>query len=169
MDKMKVITLQKEFSRSEYLLKLDRCNNLLRVYEKSESKKIRGYYSLREDFSMDNYDLYEEVKQFKCIYGQVETPTPFGVFQVENKSYDWYITPYRPKNLTNIEKLKFQGYLEIFEDYFIHSDIFAENTDGTSEIVGTVKDGGTTGCVRVSSDDLKWLLDNIPVKTTVML
>lgn len=169
MDKMKVITLQKEFSRSKYLLKLDRNSNLLRVYEKSDPQKIWDYYSLRKDFSMDKYLLYEEVKQFKCIYGHTETPTPFGVFQVENKSNDWYVTPYRPKNLKNVGILKFQGYLEIFEDYFIHSDIFAENTDGTNEIVGTVKDGGTTGCVRVNSDDLKWLLDNIPVKTTVML
>ena len=168
MDKMKVITLQKEFSRSEYLLKLDRCNNLLRVYEKSDPQKIWDYYSLRKDFSMDNYVVYEEIKQFNCIFGCSETPTPFGVFQVENKSYDWYITPYRPKNLTNIEKLKFQGYLEIFEDYFIHSDIFSEAANGETEVVGTVKDNGTTGCVRVSSDDLKWLLDNIPVKTTVM-
>lgn len=168
-DKSKVVTLHKKISSSNYLLKLDRNNDLLRVYKKVETEKIRDYYSLRKDFSMDNYVVYEEIKQFNCIFGCSETPTPFGVFQVENKSYDWYITPYRPKNLANVEKLKFQGYLEIFEDYFIHSDIFAKNTDGTNEIVGTVKDGGTTGCVRVNSDDLKWLLDNIPVKTTVML
>ena len=62
-------------------------------------------------------------KEFSCIFGGEKSPTPFGVFQVEHKTTDEYVSGYYPEH----DKVKFFGYLIIFEDYFIHSDLYDGN------------------------------------------
>ena len=108
-------------------------------------------------------------KEFSCIFGGEKSPTPLGVFQVEYKTTDEYVSGYYPEH----DKVKFFGYLIIFEDYFIHSDLYDGNV--TADAMRYDKslqpiskgDDHTSGCIRIAQENLDWLVDNIEVGTMV--
>lgn len=95
-------------------------------------------------------------KSFLCTIGKASTPTPKGTFKVgvkglyfgENKGYRcWYYT-------------SFKG------NYLFHSIIY--NLDGS------VRDGRlgmalSDGCIRLSKVNAKWLWDNVPVNSAVII
>ena len=60
----------------------------------------------------------------------------------------------------------------IFEDYFIHSDLYAvgvtKETMDENEPVNK-RDTSTSGCIRVSQEDLDWLLENVEVGTMILM
>ena len=152
------------------LLKLNRKCNLLKVFKLADEKALHKYYSIRPDFDSSGYDIYEKETEFKCIYGRAESPTPFGVFDITNKSMpkEAYVSEYHPK----YDKVKFFGYLEIFEDYFIHSDMYEESVmelPENNECSISNNDCDTSGCIRVSQEDLSWLINNIEIGTPVIL
>lgn len=105
-----------------------------------------------------------------CLFGREDSPTPYGVFDIVKKSKvkEEYISGYHKK----YERIKFFGYLVIFEDYFIHSDLYMDRvTSETFEQAEPISNGdtGTAGCIRVSQKNVEWLLENIEVGTTVIL
>ena len=109
-------------------------------------------------------------KSRKCLFGREDSPTPYGVFDIVKKSKvkEEYISGYHKK----YERIKFFGYLVIFEDYFIHSDLYMDRvTSETFEQAEPISNGdnGTAGCIRVSQKNVEWLLENIEVGTTVIL
>ncbi len=154
----------------DYLLKLDRNNKRLVVLHQVERSKLHNHFSIRRDFNPSGYVMYEGVKTFDCIFGGEKSPTPEGMFQVEYKTTDEYVSGYYPEH----DKVKFFGYLVIFEDYFIHSDLYdgavteAAMRAGEAEPISK-KDDHTSGCVRIAQENLDWLVENIPVGTTVVL
>ena len=104
------------------------------------------------------------------LFGREDSPTPYGVFDIVKKSKvkEEYISGYHKK----YERIKFFGYLVIFEDYFIHSDLYMDRvTSETFEQAEPISNGdtGTAGCIRVSQKNVEWLLENIEVGTTVIL
>lgn len=159
-------SLQKDFF--QYLLKLNRTSSQLELYKKADNSVLHKYYSIRSDFDSSNYVMYEEIKSMDCIYGGEKSSTPTGIFQVEGKSAEEYVSGYYPE----LDQVKFFGYLVIFEDYFIHSDLYALNaTKETMQDYEPVSkdDTFTSGCIRVSQENLNWLLENIDVGTTVIM
>lgn len=72
-------------------------------------------------------------------------------------------------------KVKFFGYLVVFEDYFIHSDIYKEdiNEDMMRKNIHIEPisrcDKSTSGCIRVSQENIDWLVENIDVGTTIIM
>lgn len=152
------------------LLELNRETRLLEVYRRVEDKRMRAFYSLRDDFDDSPYVMLEREKAFPCIFGGENTPTPKGCFRVENKTAKEYLSGYYPEH----DKVKFFGYLEIVEDYFIHSDLYAAGVtedmmrSGAEEPISKA-DAHTSGCVRVAQDALDWLVENIEVGTMVLL
>ena len=73
---------------------------------------------------------------------------------------------YRP----GYDAVKFFGYIVVFEDYFIHSDMYeASVTDYKNASSISSNDTFTSGCIRISQDNLNKLLSIIPVGTTVIL
>lgn len=155
-------------SLNDYLIKINRSTNKLEIYYKSDNSVLHKYYSIRPDFDASNYIMYEKVKSMDCIYGGEKSPTPTGIFQVEKKSTEEYISGYYPE----LEQVKFFGYLVIFEDYFIHSDLYAadvmKETMEKNEPISK-GDASTSGCIRVSQADLNWLLENIEIGTSVIM
>ena len=160
-------------SNSKYLLRLDRSCNILEVYTKADScEKAREYFPLREDFDLSGHTVFEISKRFSCIIGGAGTKaTPCGTFAVVDKRNDEYESPYYEGS----EHVYFYGYLKVFEDYFIHSDIYAQKTNladinnGLSTSIIGNDDNFTSGCVRVSQSDLAWLLENIDIGSVVIL
>lgn len=66
--------------------------------------------------------------------------------------------------------MKFFGYLAVFEDYFIHSNMYLKdatsNTFQAKEPVSE-QDAHTSGCIRVPQEELDWLMANIPEKSMI--
>lgn len=152
------------------LLELNREAHLLEVYRRAGDKRMHAFYSLRDDFDDSPYVMLEREKTFPCIFGGEKSPTPRGYFRVENKTAKEYLSGYYPEH----DKVKFFGYLEIVEDYFIHSDLYAADItedmmrSGAAEPISKA-DAHTSGCVRVAQDALDWLVENIEVGTMVLL
>lgn len=167
-DNIIVCCMKQLNSLNDYLIKINCSTNKLEIYYKSDNSVLHKYYSIRPDFDASNYIMYEKVKSMDCIYGGEKSPTPTGIFQVEKKSTEEYISGYYPE----LEQVKFFGYLVIFEDYFIHSDLYAadvmKETMEKNEPISK-GDASTSGCIRVSQADLNWLLENIEIGTSVIM
>ena len=162
--------VKREFENQEtnYLLKLNRTAHKLEIYQKADNSVLNEHYSIRPDFDSSGYMMYEKLKSVDCIFGGEKSPTPMGIFKVEKKSAEEYISGYYPKR----GKVKFFGYLVIFEDYFIHSDLYdAEVTRETMQDHDTISkdDTFTSGCIRITQSELKWLVENIEPGTTVIM
>lgn len=152
------------------ILKLDREAFFVEVFEQASVDAFKMYYNIKPEYDSSEYDIYEISKKIKCIFGRAESPTPVGVFDITNKSMpkEAYVSEYHPK----YDKVKFFGYLEIFEDYFIHSDMYEASVaelPENNECSISNNDCDTAGCIRVSQQDLSWLVDNIEIGTPVIL
>lgn len=151
----------------EYYLRLNREKRILEVYKHCEDSKLRENYPIREDFDQSDYTMYELDKEIQCIYGgEGEKRTPRGIFHIYKKSEGEYRSPY----YENRSVVKFFGYLGVFEDYFIHSDLYDENV--TVDNFRTVEpisraDEHTAGCIRIAQEELDWLLENVEIGTVV--
>ncbi len=152
------------------VLKLDRNEKKLLVYKRVDNKKLHEHYSIREDFDSSPYAMYEVERSFDCIYGGEKSPTPEGVFNVRSKTTLEYDSGYYPEH----DKVKFFGYLVIFEDYFIHSHLYdgsvtakAMRNDPSIRAIDN-GDDHTSGCIRVAQENLDWLVENVEVGTMVV-
>lgn len=152
-----------------YYIKLNRKSSLLEIYKKADTKTLWNNYPIRKDFDASDYVVYELAYTMPCIFGgNGKTQTPTGIFNIQKVSSSEYISKYHPK----FNQVKFFGYLVVFEDYFIHSDMYPMdvNLDDFSEKESlSSHDSHTSGCIRVSQNDLSWLIDNIAEGTTIEL
>lgn len=152
-----------------YFLKLNRTNSHLEIYKRVNENCLRDNYPIREDFDISKHEVFALYKSMPCIYGgEGKRRTPQGIFNIEKATFDEYISPYYPKR----GQVKFFGYLVIYEDYFIHSDLYSmdvNQTDFAKKKPISLGDKDTSGCIRVSQSDLEWLAENISVGTTVEL
>ena len=165
-----ILEKTKVMGDGKYLLRLDRKEDQLVVFEAVGYNRLHAHFSIRKDFDPSDYVMYEEVKAFNCIYGGDKSHTPEGVFTVVSKSTDEYISGYYPEH----DKVKFFGYLVIFEDYFIHSDLYEGNVSEADMRAGKAvpiskRDVYTSGCIRVKQEELDWLVENVAVGTTVVM
>ncbi|EES50939.1 L,D-transpeptidase [Clostridium botulinum] len=135
---------------------------------------VTDYVNLNNFSSKTQYFIWVDLKNFKvnifngsknkwkimnsylCTIGKKETPTPTGTFTIGvkglyfgvNKGYKcWYYT-------------QFKG------NYLFHSIIY--NLDGS------IRDGRlgkalSDGCIRLNKINAKWIWDNIPEATKVVI
>lgn len=160
--------LKREIAGSElpYLIKLNREERRLEVFRKCANEKLYVDRLIRKTYDSDAYTVFEKDLSFPCIFGGDATPTPEGIFHIEAKSAAEYVSAYYP----NYSLVKFFGYLVIFEDYFIHSDLYAEDeTFPTINKAISRNDQTTSGCIRVSQENLSWLIENIGIGTLALL
>lgn len=167
MEKSKLFIFKTNgLNNDQYLLKLNRTGSCLELYSKVSNSKLNDYYSIRPDFDSNEYTMFEKVETMPCLFGGEKSPTPYGIFQVEKVSESEYISGYRP----GYDAVKFFGYIVLFEDYFIHSDMYeasVEDYRNASSI--SSNDTFTSGCIRISQHSLNKLLSMIHVGTTVIL
>lgn len=160
--------LKKETVGAErpYLIKLDRETSRLEVFKKCPNEKLYDYFPIRPAYDSSNYVIFQKELSVPCIFGGERSPTPTGLFYIEAKSAEEYISSFYP----GYDQVKFFGYLMIFEDYFIHSDLYAGDEPGPT--VGKAisqNDKTTSGCIRISQENLSWLMKHIDVGTLVFL
>ena len=95
-----------------------------------------------------------DIQLFAFSGGEGKRRTPRGFFNIEKVSSEEYVSPYYPSK----GQVKFFGYLVVFEDYFIHSDLYsmeASLKDLREHKPISLKDRDTSGCVRVKQEDLE--------------
>ncbi|MDD3023792.1 MAG: L,D-transpeptidase [Syntrophomonadaceae bacterium] len=152
---------------NKYYLKLNRKSSCLEIYKKADTKVLWDNYPIKKDFDASDYVMYELAKTIPCIFGgDCKRETPAGIFNIGIVSPCEYVSPYYPE----LDQVKFFGYLVVFEDYFIHSDLYSMDVnieDFHEKESISLQDEDTSGCIRVSQDNLSWLIENITEGTTI--
>ena len=108
-----------------------------------------------------NGSSYEgPIKKFPCASGKVDTPTPLGTYQAGGKTgNEWYYFK------------EFKCYAK-WAYHIVGGVLFHSNT--VNSIGGHPSNGGlghraSHGCIRLRLEDAKWIYDNCPEGTTVVI
>lgn len=98
------------------------------------------------------------LKTFKCSTGIKNSETPQGIFSVKEKG-TWFFS----------EKYKQGGkyWVQFSGNYLFHSMPFAK--DKNTIVDDTLGTPSSHGCIRLSVDDSKWMYDNLPEDTKVII
>lgn len=103
-----------------------------------------------------NNDLWEQLYVWECTIGKPSTPTITGIFFINGRKPSFGTTAYLVKYATRIQGA-----------YYYHSILY----NATGEYV---KDGRlgmalSHGCIRLATENARWIYDNIPNTTTVII
>lgn len=126
-------------SSSNYLLYVDTSSQLTHIYKGSSN----------------NWKLF---KSLKCSTGKEGSETPSGVYTIKNRD-TWFFS--KKFNQGGKYWVQFDG------DYLFHSIPFAE--DQKTIVDYTLGEPVSHGCIRLSLEDSKWLYDNIPTDTKLII
>ncbi|MBU5593108.1 L,D-transpeptidase family protein [Clostridium sp. MSJ-4] len=98
------------------------------------------------------------VKEFLCSTGVKGNETPKGSFTVKNKG-DWFYTPKYEQGAKYW--VGFKG------NYLFHSLPFDKEKKNVVDT--TLGEPASHGCIRLKVDESKWLYDNIPIGSKVVV
>ena len=100
------------------------------------------------------------IHKFTCATGKKETPTPLGTYQAGGKTgNEWYYF----KDFGCYAKWAYQ----IVGGILFHSNTVSKRGDRPSN--GGLGHRASHGCIRMRVDDVKWIYDNCPSGTTVVI
>ena len=102
-----------------------------------------------------SYGSWTVTKEFVCSPGAPSTPTVKGQFTVQDKGYVFghgYSCYY---------------YTQFYNDYLFHSVLYNEGTRVIRD--GRLGQHLSHGCVRLAIENAKWIYDNIPRGTKVVI
>ena len=157
----KLITLPLEMiGNANFYLQLNRNEKILKIYKRNNNFEIvKAYYPLDENFDINNDVPFEIFNEIPCIFGGEEDfQTPRGIFKIKNVSEKnkEFVSGFNP----NHEKVKFYGYIEIYEYYWIHSNMYVGESINSNNFINhpenLVRDiqnkdcvEHTAGCIRI--------------------
>lgn len=97
-------------------------------------------------------------KTIICSTGIVGEETPLGVYSIQNKG-EWFFS----------EKYQQGGkyWIQFWDNYLFHSVPFDETQKNILDY--TLGKPSSHGCIRLSVEDSKWLYDNIPINSKVII
>lgn len=136
---------------------------LTSMYNRIYWKSSPTAYLIAVDRSSRKVGIYKggknswnNVYTWDCTVGAPSTPTITGTFQVGNKGYYF----------DSKEGFRCYYYTQISGDYLFHSVLYHKN--------GTLADGRlgmalSHGCVRMNINNAKWIYDNIPRRSTIVI
>ena len=102
-------------------------------------------------------DDWKVVKYWICSTGAPESPTLTGVYQVEGRGYSF----------GDYEGYTCYYYTQYWGPYLFHSIKYEPGTFDVQD--GRLGEEVSEGCVRLSIDNAKWIYDNIPWATRVIV
>lgn len=105
--------------------------------------------------SMNKWDT---VKSFTCSTGIDTEKTPTGIFDVRERG-DWFYS----------DKYEQGGkyWVQFYGDYLFHSVPY--NEDQSEVVDNTLGTPASHGCIRLKTEDAKWIYDNIDSGTKVII
>lgn len=103
---------------------------------------------------------WKKIKEWPCGDGKPSTPTPEGVFAIYGRTYMFGSGSH-------------EFYASFFHNsYYFHSVIYSPAAKAPNPIYltdGRVGVGVSHGCVRLAAENAKWIYDNCPTGTTVVV
>ena len=102
-------------------------------------------------------DDWKVVKYWICSTGAPESPTLTGVYQVEGRGYSF----------GDYEGYTCYYYTQYWGPYLFHSIKYEPGTFDVQD--GRLGEEVSEGCVRLSLENAKWIYDNIPWATRVIV
>lgn len=101
---------------------------------------------------------WDTVKSFTCSTGIDDEETPTGVFDVRERG-DWFFS----------DKYQQGGkyWVQFYGDYLFHSVPY--NEDQSEVVDNTLGTPASHGCIRLKTNDAKWIYDNIEAGTKVII
>lgn len=103
-----------------------------------------------------NNDMWSILYKWPCTVGKASTPTVQGVFYVNGRKPYFGTSTYRAKYATRIIK-----------GYYYHSVLYDQS--GTKIIDGRLGMALSHGCIRLKTSNAKWIYENIPDKTKIII
>lgn len=105
--------------------------------------------------SMNKWD---NIKSFTCSTGVDDEKTPPGIFDVRERG-EWFFS----------DKYEQGGkyWVQFYGDYLFHSVPF--NKDQSEIVDNTLGTPASHGCIRLKTEDAKWIYDNIEFGTKVII
>lgn len=105
-----------------------------------------------------NKNAWQLEKSFLCSTGVKGSDTPKGIFNVQNKG-DWFFS--EKYNQGAKYWVGFKG------NYLFHSYPFDKTK--TKVLDDTLGKPSSHGCIRLKTEDAKWLFNNLPTNTKVII
>ncbi|NLG24147.1 MAG: L,D-transpeptidase family protein, partial [Clostridiales bacterium] len=144
----------------------------LKVLFSDDAKKALKPYVLKISIAKQRVYAYAPdkngeytklVRTMKCSTGRDSTPTPKGTYQASTGTgARWHY--FKKFDVWAQYAYYIQG------DYMIHSVLYpSKNGRATSGSVGALGRKASHGCVRLSVEDAKWVYNNCPNKTKIIV
>ena len=115
-------------------------------------------------YGWDGSGYNKELKSFKCSTGMPGYDTPVGTYQSGGKmtSGEWYY-------FTDYNCYAKYAY-KICGGIFFHSVLFNAKKQGpTNSSVSALGRKASHGCIRLAVDNAKWIFENCPIGTTIVV
>ncbi|MGM9974612.1 MAG: L,D-transpeptidase [Clostridiaceae bacterium] len=103
-----------------------------------------------------NNNSWQQLYRWSCTVGKPETPTVQGIFDIKGRKPGFGTDRYSVKYATRI-----------IGGYYYHSILY--NSTGSYVIDGRLGMALSHGCIRLATQNAKWIYDNIPNGTTVLI
>lgn len=106
-------------------------------------------------FKKDN-NSWVQLFKWKCTVGKPSTPTITGIFYIDGRKPYFGTDEYRVKYATRIK-----------DGYYYHSVLY--DSTGSYIIDGRLGKAWSHGCIRLDTENAKWIYNNILDTTTVVI
>ena len=151
---------QETISASSKLLQSLTSNNINTLNIESLTSNLI-YVNLKDQItyiykgSINNWD---KIKSFKCSTGIESEKTPTGIFDVRERGAWFFSDKYNQGG---------KYWVQFYGDYLFHSVPY--NKDQSEVVDYTLGVPATHGCIRLKTEDAKWIYDNIESGTKVII
>lgn len=151
---------QETISASSKLLQSLTSNNINTLNIESLTSNLI-YVNLKDQItyiykgSINNWD---KIKSFKCSTGIESEKTPIGIFDVRERGAWFFSDKYNQGG---------KYWVQFYGDYLFHSVPY--NKDQSEVIDYTLGVPASHGCIRLKTEDAKWIYDNIESGTKVII
>ena len=151
---------QETISASSKLLQSLTSNNINTLNIESLTSNLI-YVNLKDQItyiykgSINNWD---KIKSFKCSTGIESEKTPTGIFDVRERGAWFFSDKYNQGG---------KYWVQFYGDYLFHSVPY--NKDQSEVVDYTLGVPASYGCIRLKTEDAKWIYDNIESGTKVII
>ena len=151
---------QETISASSKLLQSLTSNNINTLNIESLTSNLI-YVNLKDQItyiykgSINNCD---KIKSFKCSTGIESEKTPTGIFDVRERGAWFFSDKYNQGG---------KYWVQFYGDYLFHSVPY--NKDQSEVVDYTLGVPASHGCIRLKTEDAKWIYDNIESGTKVII
>ena len=151
---------QETISASSKLLQSLTSNNINTLNIESLTSNLI-YVNLKDQItyiykgSINNWD---KIKSFKCSTGIESEKTPTGIFDVRERGAWFFSDKYNQGG---------KYWVQFYGDYLFHYVTY--NKDQSEVVDYTLGVPASHGCIRLKTEDAKWIYDNIESGTKVII